>query len=104
MKFTFKGYIKIVAEKVMIRDKECVYMSVEDTGVGIQKKNLKKLFKMFSRIDKTQGVNKSGIGLGLMISYKYSPISHNLWWKGYSSHLGTRCGIGVLLLPGRQSI
>ncbi len=27
---------------------------------------------MFSRIDKTQGVNKSGIGLGLMISYKYS--------------------------------
>ena len=30
------------------------------------------MFKMFSRIAQTKTINKSGIGLGLMISYKYS--------------------------------
>ena len=72
MKFTFKGYIKIIAESVWIKNKQCVMLAVEDTGIGIKKEDLNKLFKLFSRIDKTSSLNKSGIGLGLMISYKYS--------------------------------
>jgi len=41
---------------------------VEDTGVGIQKKDLEKLFKNFSKLQDTGGLNEKGCGLGLMIS------------------------------------
>ena len=70
MKFTFTGYIKISA--TLSKYKDCIKISVEDTGVGIEKKNLRKLFSMFSKIARTQAINKSGVGLGLMISYNYS--------------------------------
>ena len=34
-----------------IFDKECVLISVEDTGIGIKKQNIENLFKMFSMIE-----------------------------------------------------
>ena len=72
MKFTFKGYIKITAKLMIIHEQECIRIEVEDTGIGIKKQDLKKLFKMFSKISQSKQINKSGVGLGLMISYNYS--------------------------------
>lgn len=40
---------------------------VEDSGIGIKPENLKKLFKMFTQLEQTDGINKSGCGLGLTI-------------------------------------
>ena len=40
---------------------------VKDTGVGIKKENLKKLFKLFGFLDVTKELNTNGIGLGLHI-------------------------------------
>jgi signal transduction histidine kinase len=74
MKFTFKGFIKVKAKACMIKGRNCVNISVVDTGVGIKKKNLEKLFKLFTKIERTASINESGVGLGLMISYKYSKI------------------------------
>jgi K+-sensing histidine kinase KdpD len=43
--------------------------SVQDSGIGIKKKNHKKLFKIFSSIKNTRkNINTRGIGLGLCIS------------------------------------
>jgi two-component system sensor histidine kinase BarA len=40
-----------------------------DTGIGIKKKNKKKLFKLFGSIkDEKKQINTKGIGLGLVIS------------------------------------
>ena len=40
-----------------------------DNGLGIKKKNHKKLFKMFGSIkDQKRKINTNGIGLGLVIS------------------------------------
>jgi len=44
-----------------------VYISVEDTGIGIKKEDLEKLFKPFGMLD-TKGMNKNGTGLGLNLS------------------------------------
>jgi len=38
---------------------------VKDTGVGIKKENLQKLFKIFRFLDATKKLNTNGIGLGL---------------------------------------
>jgi PAS domain S-box-containing protein len=48
-----------------------VSFSVSDNGIGIEKKNLNKLFKEFQQLD--SGINRKygGTGLGLMISRKF---------------------------------
>mgnify|MGYP001626735654 CR=1 FL=1 len=40
---------------------------VQDTGYGIKKEDLSRLFKRFSRLDDPKKLNKEGIGLGLSI-------------------------------------
>ena len=41
-----------------------------DTGMGIKRKDKKKLFKLFGFVQSTEDVNTRGIGLGLVISKK----------------------------------
>jgi signal transduction histidine kinase len=45
-----------------------IKISVTDTGIGISKEDLPKLFQDFSRIknDKTKGISGSGLGLSIM--------------------------------------
>tara|TARA_B100000700_G_scaffold317023_1_gene407579 strand:+ start:1213 stop:2532 length:1320 start_codon:yes stop_codon:yes gene_type:complete len=45
-----------------------VIITVEDNGPGIPKSEYENVFKPFYRIDKSRGLNKSGVGLGLSIS------------------------------------
>jgi PAS domain S-box-containing protein len=47
-----------------------VNFSVSDTGIGIEKKNLNKLFKEFQQIDSGIARKYGGTGLGLVISKK----------------------------------
>jgi signal transduction histidine kinase len=39
--------------------------SIKDTGKGISKENIDKLFKLFGNVKSTNKVNENGIGLGL---------------------------------------
>jgi len=41
---------------------------VRDTGIGIKKENIDKLFQYFGKLSSSQESNKSGVGLGLTIS------------------------------------
>jgi len=43
---------------------------VKDTGMGIKRKDKKKLFKLFGFVQSTEDINTRGIGLGLVISKK----------------------------------
>ena len=42
-------------------------MEVEDTGIGIDEKNLNKIFDRFYRVDSSHNKNTGGTGLGLNI-------------------------------------
>ena len=44
-----------------------VFISVTDTGIGIEKEHLDKLFQRFYRVDKSRSRQKGGSGLGLSI-------------------------------------
>ena len=41
---------------------------VRDTGVGIKREDLDKLFKFFGKLTSTRDINRGGMGLGLTIS------------------------------------
>ncbi len=72
IKFTFEGFIKVICKNKEINENKLVEIIVEDSGVGISKENLPELFKMFSMVDMSKEINKTGTGLGLYISKKLS--------------------------------
>ena len=45
-----------------------VIISFADDGPGIPKNEYANVFKPFYRVDKSRGLNKSGVGLGLSLS------------------------------------
>ena len=64
-KFTETGYICLEAKKV---SRVTMLVSVRDTGIGIPKEGLDRLFKCFSQVDSSMTRRFGGTGLGLAIS------------------------------------
>ena len=70
-KYTEKGSVtlRVVKDTVASNDeKVCIVFYVKDTGIGIRKENMDKLFKEFERIDVKRNRNIEGTGLGMAIS------------------------------------
>lgn len=68
-KFTEKGYIKIRVEDFSNSIGEaCLKISVIDSGIGIKKEDIGKLFKAFQQVNMKMNRSKGGTGLGLSIS------------------------------------
>ncbi|MBO4321054.1 MAG: response regulator [Treponema sp.] len=66
VKFTDTGSVTISAEK---GEKEgTIRFSVTDTGIGIKKDDLEKIFAEFQQVDMKMNRSKGGTGLGLSIS------------------------------------
>ncbi|MCC5814523.1 MAG: HAMP domain-containing histidine kinase [Leptospira sp.] len=51
-------------------DLENIYISISDQGIGIQQKDLEKIFEPFEQIQTEKSVKNDGIGLGLSLSKK----------------------------------
>lgn len=69
VKFTKKGYVKlrVSAQKSETAD-VCLVFEVEDTGMGIKKDDLEKIFEEFQQVDTKKNRKVEGTGLGLTIS------------------------------------
>lgn len=68
-KFTHQGKIVLKMAYVPISDDEIeMQVSIEDTGIGIKKEDMGKLFHSFSQVDSKRNRNIEGTGLGLAIS------------------------------------
>ncbi len=69
IKFTAAGKILVDVQILEKQGNECVLkISVKDTGIGIEKENLNRLFKAFSQADVSTTRRFGGTGLGLVIS------------------------------------
>lgn len=68
IKFTERGMVSIVAKYHVEAGQAMVTFAVQDTGVGVAKESIKKIFKPFSQADETVTRRFGGTGLGLTIS------------------------------------
>lgn len=70
LKFTKEGYVKLLISGAPGEEPgtERLYMEVRDTGCGIRKEDLEKIFENFSQVDAKQNRSVEGTGLGLSIS------------------------------------
>ncbi|MFH1208868.1 MAG: PAS domain S-box protein [Candidatus Omnitrophota bacterium] len=72
IKFTPKGEVTITSSA----SSQGVRVSVKDTGVGIQKKDIPKLFRKFGQLESAKLVAPGGTGLGLAISKRIVERHH----------------------------
>ena len=66
------GFVKVTIKN----QKEDVLISVEDNGLGVEEKNIPRLFERFYRVDKGRSREAGGTGLGLAI-VKHILENHN---------------------------
>jgi PAS domain S-box-containing protein len=111
VKFTEKGkiIIKAIAEEVPdvkdedsssvsdFEDKDAylgkwykIIFSVEDTGIGISKKDFSKLFQIFSQLDQSSTKEYQGSGLGLAICSQLCKLMNgNVWLERSEEGIGS---------------
>lgn len=68
------GYEEISSEEVKLQ------ISVEDTGIGIKKEDMGKLFQSFQQVDSKRNRNIEGTGLGLAISKRLLELMGGEIW------------------------
>ncbi|MGN0377219.1 MAG: PocR ligand-binding domain-containing protein [Suilimivivens sp.] len=69
VKFTRKGQVVLHVGFTWVSETDIILqISVEDTGIGIKKEDLGKLFQSFQQLDSKRNRNIEGTGLGLAIS------------------------------------
>lgn len=81
IKFTEQGYVKLSVWIVACKKNEItLQFGVTDTGIGIDNKDMKKLFHTFSQIDSSFTRKYKGTGLGLVISKQLTEIMGGKMW------------------------
>lgn len=84
IKFTTDGHIRINTQE----EKDSVIVEIEDTGIGISKEHLQRLFDRFYRTDKARSRDKGGTGLGLAV------VKSILNAHGTEIHVESEPGVG----------
>jgi len=81
VKFTEKGEISVsVSGKRLEGENYELHFAVKDTGIGIPRDKMERLFKSFSQIDSSTTRKYGGTGLGLAISKKLVEMMNGTIW------------------------
>lgn len=70
IKFTDNGWVKL---QIFLKDQSLVF-KVEDTGIGIEEHNLKKIFETFVQLEEARTKKHQGTGIGLSLSKKFADM------------------------------
>ena len=75
-KYTKEGHIEFKVSSLIKGDICRLIVSVEDTGIGIKRDKIDKLFNKFERLDEDRNTTIEGTGLGLAITKKLVQLMH----------------------------
>ena len=80
IKYTSEGSVTLTVKKVHDGEGSAeIFVSVKDTGMGIKKEDLSKLFNAFERFEEVKNHSIQGSGLGLnIVSYFLQMMNSNL--------------------------
>ena len=73
-KYTEKGGITLSFDSHYQDEKMMLVINVKDTGIGISKENMEKLFTQFTRFDMEKNRNIEGTGLGLSLAKRLTDL------------------------------
>lgn len=83
----------------VVNQDNSVSLNVEDTGIGIAKEHIGRVFERFYRVDKSRSKETGGTGLGLAI------VKHIVAKHGEQLHLTSEIGVGTkieIVLPIKE--
>ncbi len=102
IKFTEQGMIQIRAG-FMPRDEGRLIVSVEDTGIGIPKEDLGKIFELFYRVENDNVYVEEGAGLGLAVSREIVRAHGGTLWVESMEGMGSAFHMALPVYKGQQS-
>jgi len=102
IKFTEKGAVHIRAG-YMPREEGRIIVSVEDTGIGIPKEDLGKIFELFFRVENDQVYVEEGAGLGLAISRDIMRAHGGTLWAESMEGMGSAFHLTLPVYKGGAS-
>ena len=73
-KFTAQGNIYLRASRLTVQNQPWIKVDVKDTGIGMNEKQIDKLFAPFTQADASTTRNFGGTGLGLTICKHFCEI------------------------------
>ena len=76
VKYTNSGYMMLNISGKIKEDKVKLVITVQDSGIGIKKENMDKLFSKFDRLGVEKETSVEGTGLGLAITKKLVELMH----------------------------
>lgn len=80
-KFTHRGRIRLSVDFIPLSTyRVMLKVCVEDTGIGIKKEDMKKLFRSFEQLDSKRNRNVEGTGLGLAICHQLVELMEGKIW------------------------
>ncbi|MFC1754899.1 ATP-binding protein [Thermoproteota archaeon] len=98
LKFTQKGKVVIS----VVPKKKTIECSVSDTGKGVKKEDLSKLFQKFQQVDKDAATRKLGTGLGLVICKDIIELHKGEIWVESRLNKGTKFTFTLPILTPKE--
>lgn len=80
VKYTEKGSVTLEIDGLIYKDSVDLHVRVCDTGIGIKKEDLSKLFVAFERIEEERNRNVEGTGLGMNITFSLLNLMNSFLW------------------------
>ncbi len=81
LKYTSVGGFSLIVKVESEDEKKCsLRISVKDSGIGVKKEDLDKLFTAYERLDEEKNTGIQGTGLGLDISRRFVEIMDGKLW------------------------